>query len=70
MVEILEVQNWIEEIVHKRFGKSLEDLSEVELFYLYYEIKLTYGVTLTKKDIDALSFTSSDELAAVIAAKR
>lgn len=62
-MDFIEVKNWLDNLVKKKFCSSIERLDGVGLLYLYYEIWKKYGIKLSKQQIEGMTFLSTDEIA-------
>ena len=67
--EIEEIEIKLEEILREKFHTGAEhfsQLSAIDLFYLYGEISVAFGIFLTMEDMDSNCFSSLHQLACVI----
>lgn len=67
--EVGEIELKIEEILREKLymgAEQISQLSVIDLFYLYGEITVEFGVFLTIQDIDADCFSSIHRLACAI----
>lgn len=67
--EIEETKIKLEEILREKFytgAEGLSQLSAIDLFYLYGEISVEFGVLLTIGDLDSDCFSSLHQLACAI----
>jgi hypothetical protein len=67
--EIEKIEIKLEEILREKFYTGAEhfsQLSAIDLFYLYGEISVEFGVFLTIEDMDSNCFSSLHQLACVI----